>query len=362
MGRVTRATVAGLALVLAAGGAGAQTAPSVPSRVRVVPPTCNEGPFDVRAWLGLVRNELETDGVAAVEVAPDPAGEDPSLAVIRVEVTPCRADATEATLSIDDLVTRKSVRRAVALDDIAPGARPRALALAVAELLRASWAELALADAPAPPTPPPEPVRRAVLVRLRPAVLAATPQRPAEPAAPRPASASPRHAWWAMAALDLRTFPGQSGVLLGGRAVVTWSPWTGVPLRLRVDVGSAYGAAFARRGEVALVATTAGFAVQLGGGTDRIDLAVGPRTELGWARVTGRPFGAPEAAVSDDGFVWFVALACTLRVRLASRWWAAFDLATGQTLNYLTVVSDGERVTGIEGPMLTVSLGLGASW
>jgi hypothetical protein len=49
-------------------------------------------------------------------------------------------------------------------------------------------------------------------------------------------------------------------------------------------------------------------------------------------------------------------------VRLGSRWSAALDIATGQTLNFLTVVSDGERVTGIDGPMLAVTLGLGASW
>jgi hypothetical protein len=346
-------------LALAPALAGAQTA-GVPARVRIVPPTCTAGPFDTAAWLALARNELETDGVRTVEVAPDPEGADDSLAVVRVEVSPCRADATEVALAIDDLVTRKSVRRVVALDDIAPDARPRALALAVAELLRASWAELALADAPVAPEVAPA-VRRAMLVRLRPAVMGASTEGASRPEAPTP-SVAQRYAWWAMVGLDLRTFPGQSGVLLGGRAVVTWSPWPGLPLRLRGDVGSAYGSAFARRGEVTLVATTVGVGAQLGGGTERFDLSVGPRTELGWARVTGRPASDPSAAVSDDGFVWFVALACTLKVRLGSRWSAALDIATGQTLNYLTVVSDGERVTGIDGPMLAVTLGLGASW
>jgi hypothetical protein len=352
-----------LGLTLAAGRADGQTPPGMPSRVRVLPPTCTAGPFDTTAWLAFVRDELITDGVGVVELAPSPSENDPSLAVLHAEVVPCRADTTVVTLSIDDLVTRKSVRRAVALDDIPPRARPRALALAMAELLRASWAELALVDAPEPSSPPPEPIRRAVLVRLRPAVLAApTNSLENQPSAPPTAVTVPAHAWWATASLDLRTFPGQSGVLLGGRAVLSWSPWSTIPLRLRVDLGSAYGSTFTRRGEVSLVASTLGVAAQLGGGTDRIDLSVGPRTELGWARVTGRPFNAPDTAVTGDGFVWFLALACTLRVRLAPRWWAVFDLATGQTLNSLTVVSEGQRVTGIEGPMLTVSLGLGVSW
>jgi hypothetical protein len=359
MGGVIRRLALAASLTLVSSVAVAQSE-GVPSRVRIVPPTCTVGPFDTAAWIALARSELETDGVRAVEVAPDPSGAEDAIAVVRVEVSPCRADATEVTLAIDDLVTRKSVRRSVALDDIAPDARPRALALAVAELLRASWAELALPDAPVAPEAAPA-LRRAMLVRLRPAVSAVPTEAPARPAAPTP-TATPRYAWWAMAGLDLRTFPGQSGVLLGGRAVVTWSPWPSLPLRLRADLGSAYGTAFARRGEVTLVATTAGLGVQLGGGTERFDLSVGPRTELGWARVTGRPASDPSAAVTDDGFVWFVALACTLKVRLGSRWSAALDIATGQTLNFLTVVSDGERVTGIDGPMLAVTLGLGASW
>lgn len=60
-------------------------------------------------------------------------------AVTRVVAT-CRGSAVD--LSLDDASTAKRLERTVALAEAAPTARPRLVALAVAELVAASWQEI----------------------------------------------------------------------------------------------------------------------------------------------------------------------------------------------------------------------------
>src|SRR5262249_54002562 len=73
-------------------------------------------------------------------------------------------------LHVDDSVTGKSLERAIALDAVAPAARNRLLALAIAELIGASWSELALHAQrivePIGPRAPPE-ARAAALESVR---------------------------------------------------------------------------------------------------------------------------------------------------------------------------------------------------
>lgn len=61
-----------------------------------------------------------------------------------------------------DSVTKKRVARDLTLDKLPLDGRALALAVAAEELLRASWAELALSDAPAPSRPPPPEVKETV--------------------------------------------------------------------------------------------------------------------------------------------------------------------------------------------------------
>ncbi len=215
MGRVA-SLAALIALSLAPRVASAQRA--MPSRVRVESTPCAVGPFDARAWGPLLRNELETDGVETVDVNPTTPDATAALAVIRVEFARCDEGATEAAVTVDDELTDKTVRRVVALDDIAAEGRARALALAIAELLRASWIELAIENSQAAEAPAPPSIRRAMLLRVRPRG-----ERVEQRAPPPTQPAAPRRVWLG-AGVDLRTFPGQSGALLGGRAPPVPSP------------------------------------------------------------------------------------------------------------------------------------------
>jgi hypothetical protein len=348
------------ALVLGTTAAYGQPTRALPSRVRIEPLTCTVGPFDTTAWLALVRSEFETDGIEHVDVAAAPGtGEDDALAVVHIDVSPCRDDASEVAVSIDDLATRKTVRRVIALDDVPAAGRARALALAVAELLRASWAEFALDGAPTTAAALPTSVRRAVLLRLRPTVLA---ERPPEAPLPPPPPSPLRARHEVALAVDAHSFLGQSGSMLGGRAAFGWRPFARFPLRLRGDLGIARGEAFARRGQVSLSMATIGVAALFGGGTDGVELTVGPRIESGVAWATGTPSVAGVVGDSGVGAVLFLSLAASLRVAVAPHVVASVDLGVGETLYFLTVSSDEERVTGLRGTLLHVALGGSYTW
>lgn len=98
-----------------------------------------------------------------------------------------RCEESIARLSVDDPITRKSVGRSVDLSGYPESAKARALAIAAAELISASWAEASLNPSPqVPPVgPAPKPeARRAVAERVRSAPSLAPEPAPRTPAAP----------------------------------------------------------------------------------------------------------------------------------------------------------------------------------
>jgi hypothetical protein len=98
---------------------------------------------------------------SSIEVcAQAPAGGGEPLAQVVIE----QADPKSARYSLDvtDSVTRKRVGRDLALDKLPPDGRALALAVAAEELLRASWAELALRGVHSPETAAPPEVRAVV--------------------------------------------------------------------------------------------------------------------------------------------------------------------------------------------------------
>jgi hypothetical protein len=86
--------------------------------------------------------------------------------LLRVE-RPAEGPIT-ALIRIGDEVTDKRVERTMDLMAMPPDSRPLAVAAAADELLRASWAELQMKDAPAPAMAPPPAVLGAVSASLRP--------------------------------------------------------------------------------------------------------------------------------------------------------------------------------------------------
>lgn len=83
----------------------------------------------------------------------------------------------QVAIEIQDALTEKRVSRNVELRRTAPDARALVLAQAVDELLRASWVELTIPNAPEPTRPPPAAVRKVLEERQGPGAPASPSKR-----------------------------------------------------------------------------------------------------------------------------------------------------------------------------------------
>ncbi len=105
-----------------------------------------------RALRGDLRAGLLPSHIDVCE-GPNSSGTEP---LARVTIEPIGTTA-RFSLEVTDSVTHKRVGRDLALDRLPPDGRAFALAVATEELLRATWAELALRSTDSPePTAPPE--------------------------------------------------------------------------------------------------------------------------------------------------------------------------------------------------------------
>lgn len=138
------------ALVLSAGVSPlSAAAQSVTGAARVTTYVDACVPIELETFHRVLAIELGT----SIEYSPD-AAQARNGTMVRVG---CNASGIELSL-IDD-VTHKAMQRSVELPQVAPAARARLLALAVAEFVVASWVELRLSEPPpiapvGPPTPP----------------------------------------------------------------------------------------------------------------------------------------------------------------------------------------------------------------
>jgi hypothetical protein len=111
-----------------------------------------EAPPALAGFVSLLAAELASRGF---DLCASDDGSSPPVATVRVTSRP---SGVELTVEVRDAVTDKQVRRDIALGGIPADGRPLTVALAADELLRASWAELALRTATPPLGPVPDPV------------------------------------------------------------------------------------------------------------------------------------------------------------------------------------------------------------
>jgi hypothetical protein len=88
-------------------------------------------------------------------------------AIATIELSP-RAEGASIVVEVRDRLTAKRVSRDLDLTGVPPDGRALTLAVAADELLRASWAELALTNVPAPSSPVPDAVTEALRRDLEP--------------------------------------------------------------------------------------------------------------------------------------------------------------------------------------------------
>lgn len=336
---------AGLLALLIATEARAIEPARMPARVILRRSGCESPAFDEADFVRLLRIELAADGVTEVDTAGPgealPSG--PALAVLSLEGA-CAGDAV-VTFEIDDAATDKKVRRVVDLRDLPGAARARALSLAAAELMRASWAELALPGVPRPRAPVPPEVREAAGARLAASPLVA--------AAPPAARAMPLLIF---AGLDARYFFGSRSAVLGARLAAS-SPLVG-PLRLRADAGAAYGRTSDPLGGIDLWMVTAAVGPSLGRAWEHGSAELGPRVELGWGSARGLPAHAGIEGQRASTLLVITTLAATSRLRLGTRFWATLDGEVGPVVHALTALVNTRASSGFGGAMVGARLGL----
>jgi hypothetical protein len=352
---------AGAAVVLALVGLGEAVAraqglapASAPAAVVVVPPDCLSAAPNARdALVAILTAELRADGVDRVLLVPGPDKDRP-LAVITLRASPCEPTAREVLVTIEDHATSKKVERRVPLADVDDAARPRVLALAVAELLRATWLELTLREAPPPEVPVPDTVRsamvRQVAAALGPALGAGTPREVvAEPPSKLPAPSL---------AVASRVFPSTQTVLFGGDAAGTM-PVLAPGLAARLDGRVLVGTAHDPLGDVNLGLATVGGALMLASPREAtVWAAVGPHVELGVAWASGSPLDQATESRRGAGFVSTASLLGAFYVRITRQWDLALELEGGATVASFEARADTRRVTSVDGAMFGVALGL----
>ncbi|HMI89853.1 MAG TPA: hypothetical protein VK509_00755, partial [Polyangiales bacterium] len=186
-----------------------------------------------------------------------------------------RCDSGSVLLEVIDPLTRKTVARTIALEPVALSARARVLAIAIAELVSASWFELERARKPEPAqfaaqsAAPPALVNAERAAALRSVAARSRAWRASVGLGPtlRLASAAPGRAWGGT--LQLAAYSPDSPVLL-----LDLNGWYA---QSELELGSASALSFSL-GATGLLSAEAGSWTLLAGAGGR----------LGWARVRGR--------------------------------------------------------------------------
>jgi len=300
---------------------------ATPPAVHVVGPECAEPPLSIAEFVEALRVELAGRGMRCCTTGADAESAAGEL-LVTLAVEPCDPNTDRVGVVVTDTRRLLAVERSVSLADLPPGARPRALALAVAELLRA-------ADQPAPPAP---------------AVPTPEPQPP-------PAAAAEAVRVSAGADALLRNYPTRQTTLLGAQLSLDVA---GARWHAALAVDGALGRPSVDLGAVTVrmlgAAVTAGprFSVA------RLTIDVGASASGGWAWLRGEPGGAGVTPGAGNAFVAAAGARVAVQAPASSklRFHAAGEV--GGVLRGLDADVDGSAAAGIAGVYLSVAVGIRA--
>jgi hypothetical protein len=282
--------------------------------------------------------------VVRVELRALLVDEPPGPDLTRVRIV-CKGDL--AALTVDDPLTAKALRRVVSLTGAAPAVRPRLLGLAVAELVAASWIELALNPTPAlPPAEPP----------------ASAGTREAGRVAARARFGSGATSWspWSLRAVGAFNLTGfTSGpVLLGGG--IRLGKDLPAHLALSLDLMFVHGSEAVSLGRVATDLITVAPALLARVRLGPVALCGGLGFRVGGARLTGSP--ADPATARGESLVAAV-YGPMLTVSTSVKLWRFLLLEVGGEAGWLIRAIGGlvahQREVSLGGAFLGLQLGLG---
>jgi hypothetical protein len=297
--------------------------------------------FDGQAWPPALRADLTADlraGLRLRGIDACPAEQEttaPPIAQLVLRMS--GGERVLVSIDVRDAITDKRVLRDVDLHAAASDARGLLLAQAADELLRASWVELTIEDAPKPVMPPPAAITR-VVQRSRPAPLR-------------------------LNAIELRfasEYHTGGQTLLGAEAALQL--WLSDTLTGSVAVGLRTGLVVdANHGNVGSSALTVAFALALPvlPRESRYNLFVGLGLFAGELSVAGRARD-PAARASRHSALFATGRAgVTGSWRLADRLQATLELGPGLPLRSVSAYDTGHEVVSTSGLELHGSLGVG---
>jgi hypothetical protein len=316
------------------------TAPTSPELRSVVvsSPRCEADSFPLVAFLDSLRVELAGRGLHCCALA-EPGDGVPPVASLRVTIDPivhCATDRVQIAVQGPD--GSSLVEREISLTDVAEAARLRALALAVAELIRS--------------------IGQAKGDEKKEAI-AVSAERTPPPSSPSPPPVVTRAPALSMRLeAEVRDLPMRDTVLWGGRARLTAFRRS---FHADLDLGANYSDARVELGDVVLESASIGlgFGPRLVARPAIIDL--GLRAELGWAWVHGKPAfpdvqtGTGSGMVSSAGFRVSVEGPTEAKIR------PGLALESGAVLRGMKGDVNGQTVTGITGYYLLAAVGMGVS-
>ena len=330
-------------MLAAAGPAAAAALPTPPSAeaqsVVVSPPLCRADSFALVPFLDSLRVELAGRGLSCCTLAhPGDGTEAAGTLRVRVEIVPCAADADRLQVSARAPVDSLAVEREISLADVARTARPRALALAVAELIR--WLEQGVGGTKTPeavavqtgpplpsPTPPPSGVTRPVALSIH-------------------------------VDAEARALPARDTMMWGGRVRFTAHRR---PLHADLDVGASYASARGELGEVLLRSASVGLGAGPRFATPTLIADLGLRAELGWAWIRGEPASADVRTGNGSSPIASVGLRLSLQAPAQGRIRPSLTLESGGVIRGVRAEVSGQPVAGMTGYYLLAALGMGVS-
>jgi hypothetical protein len=291
--------------------------------IRVFPPECAQAPVAVDDFVDALRVELAGRQPHCCVVGPGGEGIVDAVRVTLV-IEPCEASTQQVDVLVDVTATRRAITRQVALADLPPEARPRALALAVAELLRT-------AGEPAPPE--------------------AAPPAPPAPSGPpqRPLTLTGNVAG------EMRIHVSRDTTLWGPRLGVMLS---GGPWQLSLDAGVAAGRRQVDLGELSTLLASASLFAGPRFVLGPVITSVGPAGTLGWARIEGQSNMAGVVSGRGSGIVGTAGLRVAAEGPAGGALRLLAYLEGGMTIRRLDADVEGRPEAGVAGAYLLLAAGI----
>jgi hypothetical protein len=286
--------------------------------IRIFPPACEVGPVSVDDFVDALRVELAGRQPHCCVVGP---GGDAATDAVKVtlSIEPCDAATDQIDVVVDVANPPHTMQRPVSLADLPSEARPRALALAVAELIRTAGE----AAAPPPPTPPPE------------------------------RHEAPFGALNGSFVGDVRHHFGQGTTLWGARLGLSlvFERW-----QATVDAGAATSNTDVSAGRIDLLLATGALFVGPRFAAGPIVVSFGPTGALGLVRMKGQS----TTLIANEGSFFVATAGVRAAIEAPARHVVrAFGYAeAGLTIRHLEAEVDGAPAAGISGPYIMFAAGL----